>query len=162
MSALQQNTASTFAGAEPTVRAALTAEKILQCLPHRYPYLLVDSIDAYEPGQWIRGGKNISAWEPMLVPPGIEEYPVGLVIESIGQIAIALFNLSKTHQSPPEILLGAINDVTIEQPVTLGCRLELYAKVSKDLGNGFIFTGEASVNGQRVLSLGDLIAIEKP
>jgi 3-hydroxyacyl-[acyl-carrier-protein] dehydratase len=154
--------ATALAEPAPVVRAALAAEQLQHCLPHRYPYLLVDCIEAYEPGQWIRGVKNIASWEPMLVPPGIKEYPVGLVIESIGQIAIALFNLSRTDRVPPDILLGSLNDVVIAQPVPLGCRLELYAEVGRELDNGFIFSGAASLNGRCVLSLGSLIAIERP
>ncbi len=141
---------------------AMTVERIIKCLPHRYPYLLVDRIDGFEPGRWISGVKNVASYEPMLVPQGAARYPVGLVVESIGQIAIALFNLSRSDQAPPEILLGAINDVSVMRSIPMGCCLQLYAEVGKELDNGFIFSGHASINGEIVLTLGSLIAMEKP
>lgn len=143
-------------------QSVMDVEQILKCLPHRYPFLLVDRITGFESGQWIRGIKNVASHEPMLTPHGARSYPVGLVIESIGQIAIALFNLSKSGRTPPEILLGAINDVTVERSVPMGCCLELYAEVGKELENGIIFSGHASINGERFVTLGSLIAMEKP
>lgn len=143
-------------------QSVMEVEQLLKCLPHRYPFLLVDRITGFESGQWIRGIKNVANHEPMLTPPGTTCYPIGLVIESIGQIAIALFNLSKSGQMPPEMLLGAINDVTVERSVPMGCCLDLYAEVGKELDNGIIFSGYASINGERFVTLGSLIAMEKP
>lgn len=147
---------------ESVAASAMAVEKIVECLPHRYPYLLVDRIDGFEPGRWITGVKNVAGYEPMLVQQGAKNYPVGLVVESIGQIAIALFNLSRADKHPPEILLGAINDVAVTGSFPMGCCLELYAEVVKELDNGFVFSGHASINGEKILTLGSLIAMVKP
>ena len=43
----------------------LNSNQIAEILPHRYPFALVDRITDYEPGQWAKGMKCVSAAEPV-------------------------------------------------------------------------------------------------
>ena len=43
----------------------LNSNQIAEILPHRYPFALVDRITDYEPGQWAKGIKCVSAAEPV-------------------------------------------------------------------------------------------------
>jgi len=140
--------------------ATLICRELMRFLPQRFPLLLVDRVVGYEAGRWIRGVKNVSTWEPMLVPAGASAYPTGLIVESIGQLAIALFNISKGFKNPPDILLGAVSEVVIERRISTGCRLEIHAELVRELDTGFVFAGEAAVDSALVVSVGSLIAIE--
>jgi 3-hydroxyacyl-[acyl-carrier-protein] dehydratase len=134
----------------------LEHRELRRYLPHRFPFMLVDRVTDYEPHQWIRGIKNLASWEPLLVPKPAAFLPTGLIIEAIGQLAIALTNLSKQVDQLSDIVLGSISDVEVESRVPLGCCLELHAEVIKELDNGFVYRGGASVDGNPVLLMGTL------
>jgi 3-hydroxyacyl-[acyl-carrier-protein] dehydratase len=142
------------------VNRVIEHKDIGRCLPQRYPFILVDRITDYEPHSWIRGIKNVARLEPMLMAQG-DDYPRGLIVESIGQLAIALYNISHQVDRPRDILLGSLADVTFSARVRPGSRLELFARVERELDNGFVFSGEACIAGRCVLSLGSLIAVVK-
>jgi len=70
-------------------------EKILQLLPHRYPFLLVDRILELEPGQKAVGLKNISINEPFFQGhfPGNPIFPGVLILEALAPVgAFALLS----------------------------------------------------------------------
>ncbi len=72
--------------------------EILQVLPHRYPFLLVDKIIALEPGSKAVGIKNVTINEPYFAGhfPGRPIMPGVLMIEAMAQVgACALFSLDK-------------------------------------------------------------------
>jgi 3-hydroxymyristoyl/3-hydroxydecanoyl-(acyl carrier protein) dehydratase len=142
------------------LKSPLFGAALLGVLPHRYPFLLLDSIEQYEPRRWIRGTKNFAAHEPMLCAPGAE-LPRTLGIEIIGQLAIALMNLSRTDKTtPPAILLGSLEGVRIGPAIPRNACIRAEARVTKLLSNGLIFSGETWCEGERLLSLETLIAIE--
>ena len=76
--------------------------EILQVLPHRYPFLLVDRIIELEPGTRALGLKNVTINEPFFSGhfPGRPIMPGVLLIEAMAQVgACALFSQEK-YQGP--------------------------------------------------------------
>jgi len=140
----------------------LQHRELFKYLPHRFPFLLVDRVTDYVLGEEIRGVKNLAPQEPFLVPGGAEYYPPGLVIESIGQLAIVLFNLGDAGDDVTEILLGSVSGVAIHQRIPLGVQLQLEAKVTRILDTGLVFSGTASIDGTPVLSMDSLVAMKQP
>ncbi|MGH8600415.1 MAG: 3-hydroxyacyl-ACP dehydratase FabZ, partial [Burkholderiales bacterium] len=67
-------------------------QEIMECLPHRYPFLLVDRVLSYEPGSHIVAIKNVSANEPFFVGhfPHHPVMPGVLIIEALAQTAALL------------------------------------------------------------------------
>ena len=63
----------------------LNSNQIAEILPHRYPFALVDRITDYEPGQWAKGMKCVSAAEPVFICHFPQQYicPGVLVMEAM-------------------------------------------------------------------------------
>ena len=148
--------------AAETSRPAIEFRQIASLLPHRYPFLLVDRIVDYRPNEWITGIKNINAQDLLMLDRGHSHYPAALVVESIGQIGIALFNLSRGSEKPADIVLGSINDVQIFSRILPNASLQIEAKIERLLDNGLILSGRALLQGVEVLRVGNLIAMVDP
>lgn len=67
-------------------------KQIMKCIPHRYPFLLVDRVLEFEPAQRVVGLKNVTVNEPFFIGhyPGKPIMPPVLIIEHAAQIACAL------------------------------------------------------------------------
>ena len=63
--------------------------EIMELLPHRYPFLLVDRVTDYELGQSIKAYKNITFNEPCFTGhfPGQPIFPGVLILEALAQVA---------------------------------------------------------------------------
>jgi 3-hydroxyacyl-[acyl-carrier-protein] dehydratase len=72
-----------------------TAE-ILKHIPHRYPFMLIDRMDACEPGEWVRVTKNVTQTEEFFsgLPPHQRVMPQMLLLESLAQAAGVLCHYS--------------------------------------------------------------------
>ena len=71
-------------------------EKIIECLPHRYPFLLIDRVIDYESCKFLRALKNVTFNEPHFVGhfPGHPVMPGVLVLEAMAQASGVLAQLS--------------------------------------------------------------------
>ena len=67
-------------------------KQIMKCIPHRYPFLLVDRVLEFDPGNRVLGLKNVSVNEPFFIGhfPGEPIMPSVLIIEHAAQISCAL------------------------------------------------------------------------
>jgi 3-hydroxyacyl-[acyl-carrier-protein] dehydratase len=79
----------------PTIPAA-DINEILKHIPHRYPFLLIDRMEACEPNKWVRVTKNVSAndWFFTGVPAEQRVMPQMLVLEALAQAAGVLCHYS--------------------------------------------------------------------
>ena len=70
----------------------MTIDEILDHLPHRYPFLLVDGVEDVVPGESIVGHKNVSANEPYMAGhfPGYPIMPGVLIVEALAQLCCVL------------------------------------------------------------------------
>lgn len=74
----------------------MNIKEIMDILPHRYPFLLVDKIDELVPGVRAAGIKNVSANEPFFQGhfPGYPVLPGVLIIEAMAQVgAVAVLSI---------------------------------------------------------------------
>lgn len=69
---------------EPKV---IEVTEIMDMLPHRYPFLLVDRVTDYEEGEWLRAVKNVSVNEPCFTGhfPQKPIFPGVLILEAMAQ-----------------------------------------------------------------------------
>ncbi|MGA9422691.1 MAG: 3-hydroxyacyl-ACP dehydratase FabZ [Rhodanobacteraceae bacterium] len=81
---------------EDAFKLPLDADAIQSLLPHRYPFLLVDRVIAYTPGERLTAIKNVSVNEPFFQGhfPGHPVMPGVLLIESMAQACGLLVHLS--------------------------------------------------------------------
>lgn len=144
--------------AEPVPRAMpMGPDQVSTLLPQRFPFLFVDRIDEVVPMETARGVKGISAREPFLLPDDATVWPMPFVVESLGQLAIALLNMSSDTTPPPKVLLGNVSGVTYHRDVPLGCLLDLEVRMERFIGDQFITSGRASVDGALCMTMDSLI-----
>lgn len=131
----------------------LNTKQIMEILPHRAPFLLVDRIDELEPGKRAAGVKAVTYNEPYFqghfpkepVMPGV------LICEALAQVgAVAL--LSDERFKGKLAFFGGINKARFRQKVVPGDLLRLETELIK-------IKGPVGV-GKAVAYLGDKICVE--
>jgi beta-hydroxyacyl-ACP dehydratase FabZ len=106
----------------------MNLEEILQILPHRYPFLLVDRVLSLEEGKRIVAVKNITINEPFFQGhfPGRPIMPGVLIVEALAQAGGILALLSTPENlGNPSIYLMGLDKVRFRKPVVPGDRLIL-------------------------------------
>ena len=127
--------------------------KILQALPHRYPFLMVDRIRDIDGDDFGIGIKNVTFNEPHFQGhfPGFPVMPGVLIIEGLAQTAGALcvHNLQEDYK-PQLVYFMGIDRAKFRKPVVPGDQLEYHVRKVRSRGRAWRFYGEAKVNGQIV------------
>lgn len=129
---------------------------ILQRLPHRYPFLLVDRVVDYELGKWLKAIKNVTFNEPFFqghfphrpVMPGV------LILEAMAQ-ATGLLAFETREEKPSDnflYLFVSIDKARFKRPVEPGDQLELYVELRRVKRDMWKFDGTARVEGETVAS----------
>lgn len=107
---------------------------ILRILPHRYPFLLVDGITAFEKGRSIAGVKNVSFNEPFFAGhfPSEPVMPGVLQIEALAQLACILVSLSYPEETAGKRpAFAGIEEARFRRPVRPGHVLSLSGELDK-------------------------------
>ena len=130
---------------------AMDINQILQHLPHRYPFLLVDRVLEMEPGKRIMALKNVSINEPFF-PGHFPHFPVMpgvLIIEALAQAAAIL--LFKSGERKPDdstvYYFVGIDGARFKRPVTPGDQLYLHVELIASKRGLFKFSTQAKVDG---------------
>ncbi len=141
-----------------------TVEDIMAMLPHRYPFLLVDRVLAFEPGVSLRAIKNVTFNEPYFQGhfPGHPVMPGVMIIEAMAQAAGLLTQLS----SPPRqdahgqqvFYLVKVDNARFSQVVTPGDQLVFEVQLKRNLRNMGLFACRALVDDRDVASADILCA----
>ncbi|MCP4666780.1 MAG: 3-hydroxyacyl-ACP dehydratase FabZ [Deltaproteobacteria bacterium] len=106
-----------------SVNLPLTYEDIIEILPHRYPFLLVDRIIEMELGKRVTGIKNVTANEPFFQGhfPGNPIMPGVLIVEAMAQVGGVLARLSfPESQDKEKVFFVSIDKVKFRKPVVPG------------------------------------------
>jgi 3-hydroxyacyl-[acyl-carrier-protein] dehydratase len=124
-------------------------------LPHRYPFLLIDRVLDFTPGESLTALKNVTINEPIFTGhfPGMPIFPGVLILEALAQATGILGFKTVTERSENELyLFAAIDDARFKKPVLPGDTMILEVKFLKERRNMWKFYGEAKVEGQIVCS----------
>ena len=137
---------------EPTVLQAFDIERIMELLPHRYPFLMVDRIVDIDADNAAIGIKNVTFNEPHFVGhfPGRPVMPGVLIVEGIAQTAGAICVASMGEVRPPLVYFMTIDEAKFRRPVVPGDVLEYHVKKLKQRRNIWRFAGEAKVGDKLV------------
>jgi 3-hydroxyacyl-[acyl-carrier-protein] dehydratase len=126
---------------------------VMEHLPHRYPFLLVDRVLELEPGKRILALKNVTINEPFF-PGHFPHHPVMpgvMVIEAMAQAA-AILAFKSGERLPDDksvVYFVGIDDARFKSPVTPGDQLALHARIDRHLKGIWKFSTEARV-GERL------------
>jgi len=140
---------------------SLDIEAILERLPHRYPFLLVDRVLDVVPGKSIVAVKNLSANEAFFQGhfPGHPVMPGVLVIEAMAQAGGLLAYETTAEDEDIWILyLVGIEETRFKQTVRPGDQLVLRVELVKRRRNLWRFTAVAEVDGKLVAEAEILMA----
>jgi 3-hydroxyacyl-[acyl-carrier-protein] dehydratase len=123
-------------------------QAIMAVLPHRPPFLLIDRIVEYEPGQRAVGIKNVTMNEPHFVGhfPAMPVMPGVLIIEALAQVG-AFVVLSQDANRGKIAFFAGIDGARFRRPVTPGDVLRLEVELTKlrgPIGKG---SARATVDG---------------
>nr|WP_305975128.1 3-hydroxyacyl-ACP dehydratase FabZ [Rheinheimera baltica] len=124
-------------------------------LPHRYPFLLIDRVLDFTPGESLTAVKNVSINEPIFTGhfPGMPIFPGVLILEAMAQATGILGFKTVTERSENELyLFAAIDEARFKKPVVPGDQMIIDVKFLKERRNIWKFYGEAKVDGQVVCS----------
>jgi 3-hydroxyacyl-[acyl-carrier-protein] dehydratase len=138
---------------EATPRTELgTADilRVMQLLPHRYPFLLIDRIHSMDRDESAVGIKNVTINEPFFQGhfPAFPVMPGVLIIEGLAQTAGALCVSSLGASYKPQLVyFMGIDRAKFRRPVVPGDQIEYHVKKVRSRGRAWRFFGEAKVNG---------------
>lgn len=126
-------------------------KEIMDLLPHRYPFLLIDRVTDYELGQSIEAYKNITINEPCFLGhfPGEPIFPGVLILESMAQAA-GILGFKTMGSSDKLYLYAGIDKARFKAPVVPGDRLEISVNLLKERRGIWKFEGVAAVDGKNV------------
>lgn len=125
---------------------------LMQLLPHRYPFLLIDRIVDIDGDDSALGIKNVTMNEPHFQGhfPGHPVMPGVLILEAMAQTAGAISLKAARYDSPALVYLMTIDNAKFRKPVVPGDRLEISVKKIKRRGDILRFACEAKVDGKLV------------
>ena len=139
-------------------------EAIMQQLPHRYPFLLVDRILACEAGKYVHALKNVTFNEPFFqghfphrpVMPGV------LIIEALAQASgiLAFRTVEVVPDKDTRFYFVAIDKARFRKPVEPGDQLMLKVTLQRAFKGIWKFHGVAEVDGKEVASAEIMVAPE--
>ncbi|NLX62725.1 MAG: 3-hydroxyacyl-ACP dehydratase FabZ [Tissierellia bacterium] len=136
-------------------------KEIMDIIPHRYPFLLVDRVEIEEVGKKGKGYKNVTINEPFFQGhfPAEPIMPGVLIIEAMAQVgAVILLSEEKFKGKTP--YFAGINKVRFKKKVVPGDRLDMEVEIVKLRGHIGIGKGTAFVDGDVAVEGEFLFAIE--
>ena len=135
-------------------KLSMDIHEILDHLPRRYPFVLVDKVTSMELGKEITAIKNVTINEPYF--PGHFPYhpvmPGVLIVEALAQAA-ALLSFKTMNTKPTEdsvYYFAGIDNARFKKPVNPGDQIILHVKIDRILKGIWKYSGTATVDGEIV------------
>jgi 3-hydroxyacyl-[acyl-carrier-protein] dehydratase len=128
--------------------------KVMDLLPHRYPFLLVDRVVECVPGERLVAVKNVTINEPHFTGhfPMKPVMPGVLIIEALAQATGLLAMETVTPEDEAIYYLVGIDKARFKRPVEPGDQLRLEVQLLKRRREIWVFACTASVAGKAVAS----------
>ena len=127
--------------------------RIMELIPHRYPFLLVDKVIDLQPGSHVEAIKNVTINEPFFQGhfPAQPVMPGVLLVEAMAQTAavVVISGLDSTSEGKL-VYFMSIDGARFRKPVTPGDQVCLHVEKIQNRRNVWKFKGEAKVDGTLV------------
>lgn len=124
--------------------------RVLELLPHRYPFLLIDRVEECVAGERLRGYKNVSFNEPFFTGhfPVKPVMPGVLIVEALAQATGLLAMETEPEQACNKLYyFVGIDKARFKRTVEPGDRLDLEVRLKGTKRGIWMFSGEARVDG---------------
>lgn len=130
--------------------------QILEHLPHRYPFLLVDRVLALEVGKSIHAYKNVTINEPFFTGhfPHHPVMPGVLIMEALAQAAgiLSFKTMGEMPSDDSVFYFVGIDEARFKKPVMPGDQLHLHVEIERQMRGIWKYNAEAKVDGEIVAS----------
>jgi len=128
----------------------IETSEIMEMIPHRYPFLLIDRVTNLVLGETAVGIKNVTINEPFFQGhfPGHPIMPGVLVIEAMAQTSAILVIETTGRRAGGVGYFMTVDNARFRKPIVPGDRLELHVEKQRSRGNVWKFRGEARVDGK--------------
>lgn len=131
----------------------LDISQVMELLPHRYPFLLIDRVVEIEPGQSLSAIKNVTINEPFFQGhfPNQPIMPGVLILEAMAQATglLAFADMGEEHESKLYMLVG-IDKSRFRGQVVPGDQLVLNISLKRNMRGIGMFSCQALVAGEVV------------
>jgi len=136
-------------------------QRILELIPHRYPFLMIDRVKECEPRKRVVAVKNVSANEPYFQGyfPGRPIMPGVLILEAFAQAAILAMLAEEAPRTDQIYYYLGIDDARFKKPVVPGDQLELEVSFDRAMRGIGKFNCVARVAGEVVAEASILCTI---
>lgn len=143
----------------------MNIQEILEYLPHRYPFLLIDRVIECELGKRIRALKNVSVNEPYFNGhfPYYKVMPGVLVVEAMAQAA-AILSFRSMGIKPDDksvYYFAGIDRARFKKPVIPGDQLILEVSIERNVRSVVKYAGKAYV-GDVLVAEAELLCTLRP
>lgn len=135
---------------QSTPQRVIEIQELMQLLPHRYPFLLIDRVLEMEPKQRIVCIKNVTINEPFFQGhfPGYPLMPGVLMVEAIAQAGGALLLREFPDRESKLMVFTGIDQAKFRRPVTPGDQLRIEVEVLQWRSRAVKMKGVATVDGK--------------
>ncbi len=140
--------------------SSMDINKILEYLPHRYPFLMIDRVLSCEPGKRLTALKNVTINEPFFqghfphhpVMPGV------MIIEAMAQACAVLTFHSEQHRADERLIyyFVGIDNARFKKPVMPGDTLRLEVTLDRHVRSIWKFSAQALV-GDAVVAVAEMM-----
>lgn len=143
----------------------MQAREIMDILPHRYPFLLVDRIIELEPGVRAVGIKNVTANEPQFTGhwPGNPVMPGVLILEAMAQVGGVMLLTGLGESAEGQLaMFGGVDGARFRRPVVPGDQIRFEVELIRRKGPIGKVKGVALVDGQVAAEAELMFALADP
>ena len=135
---------------EPKAGVTIDLQRIMQMIPHRYPFLMIDKVEDVVSGESAVGIKNVTINEPFFQGhfPSEPVMPGVLIIEAMAQTSAVLVvhTLGKEFEGKL-VYFMSVDSARFRKPVVPGDRLHIHVVKDRHRGMVWKFNAEAKVDG---------------
>ena len=148
------------------MKTSFEIREVMQFLPHRYPFLLVDRIVDQELGKSIVGLKNVTYNEAFFVGhfPELPTMPGVLILEALAQVSgiLAVLKSGLRPESGLILYFAGIDNARFKRPVVPGDQVMLHSELDRQKRDLWKFRTRAMVGAELACSADMMCVLKNP